>query len=87
MNTFSPFLPQDNDETPEGEIVVSAIADGLYVLLRQRASEFWEEVKNNKSLLVCLGTYLQFSRWDAFPQSETSVLLNLMRSLTVHENA
>lgn len=66
MRAFSPFLPQDNEETPESETVVLAIADGLYGLLKCKAEGFWEEVKSNKSLSSSLGTYLQFCRCLAY---------------------
>ncbi len=70
VQALGPYLPQDNDDLPESEIVISNLADGLLVLLRQKAPEFWQEVKGNRSLISCLGTYLQFCRSkDTFYQN------------------
>ena len=63
VQRFSHFLPPDNEENPESEQIVSSIAEGLLVLLKLRATAFWEEARHNESLIACLGSYLQFSRY------------------------
>ncbi len=61
---FLPFLPSDNDDlgSPATQAALSLINQNLAWLLQQHAAEFWETVKADKSLIVCLDTYLRFRR-------------------------
>lgn len=61
---FLPYLPQDNAglADAQAELVCESINDELAELLSRPASELWDTVAKDNSLLACLDTYLRFSR-------------------------
>jgi hypothetical protein len=59
---FLPFLPGD-EGTPEAIAVIAELNASLGELLRQDAKSFWDTVTNDKSLHVCLDSYLRHRRW------------------------
>eukprot|EP00877_Chromochloris_zofingiensis_P004569 jgi/Chrzof1/14112/Cz08g25160.t1 len=61
---FIPFLPTDNADltNPTTQSVLTTIHDDLSRLLRLPAGDFWDVVRNDRSLVACLDSYLRFKR-------------------------
>lgn len=58
---FLPFLPGE-EETPESIAVTSELNASLGQLLRADAKTFWDTVQADKSLHICLDSYLRHRR-------------------------
>lgn len=61
---FLPYLPQDNAglADAQAELACQVINDQLVELLSQSTAVLWDTVAKNDSLIICLDTYLRFSR-------------------------
>lgn len=62
---FLPYLPQDNAGLAgvQAEMACELINDELAQLLSRPASEIWDTVASDSSLITCLDTYLRFARY------------------------
>lgn len=80
---FLPYLPQDNAglADAQAELVCEIINDEIAELLSHPASELWNAVANDNSLIACLDTYLRYSRWAIHYQYD-NVDANLLLLLT-----
>lgn len=62
---FLPYLPQDTAGLAgvQAEMACEIINDELAELLSRPASDLWDTIAKDDSLIMCLETYLRFSRW------------------------